>query len=725
MKFIKNNILKISFLIVLFAVVGYISPVHAETLCNGNCGSTISNSIGYSTHVQYLGWQSKKYDGQMSGTSGRSLRLEGIKITLENPSYSGDVEYSTHIQNIGWQSFVSNGNLSGTTGRSLRLEAIKIRLTGEMAEHFDIYYRVHVQNFGWLDWAKNGKSAGSAGYSYRLEGIEIKLVDKGAPAPGNTTRRFIERGISYQAHNAYVGWSSAKYDSATAGVGGKNLEAFKISLKKTEYAGKISYASYVNNVGWQNYVSGGSVSGTTGKSQNIEALRIKLEGEITNYYDLYYRVYISGTGWLDWAVNDEITGNVGYDKSVQAIQIKLVEKESSNISNSRNIYSENDLKINYNSYVQSNGWQGNKANGDTSGTTGKSKKIEALKVKLNKKMIAGSVSYSAHLSNVGWKSYVSDGTQVGSAGNKMEAIKIKLTGEIANHYDIYYRVHVATIGWLNWTSNDKPAGTIGAGLAIEAIQIKLVEKGQPAPTSTDIASDKSYMEAKWTTDASGNKYYYNLNGNLVTSGGYTINGITYYFGPTGIYLGTRNLKVIDISAHNGVVDWGSVAASGVYGVILRISAGCEYEDAKLARNIAEVKKYRIPYGIYIYSYAENYNEGVLYGDFTNRMISKYGMNPTLGIYLDLESNGITSYMGTSHYTNVVNGYLSRVPSAKLYTYKYYADTALNTPFLRSKITWIAHYSSKCGYTGKYNMWQYTSTGSIPGVSGNVDISILY
>ena len=69
--------------------------------------------------------------------------------------------------------------MSGTSGRSLRLEAMQLSLSGEMADHYDIYYRVHAQNFGWLGWAKNGESAGTAGYGYRLEGMQIVLVKKG------------------------------------------------------------------------------------------------------------------------------------------------------------------------------------------------------------------------------------------------------------------------------------------------------------------------------------------------------------------------------------------------------------------------------------------------------------------------------------------------------------------------------------------------------------------
>lgn len=147
-------------------------------------------SVNYCTHVQNIGWQGYVKNGAMSGTSGKALRLEGIKIKLTNSEYSGGITYRTHVQNIGWQDWKKNDAMAGTSGKSLRLEAIQMKLTGEIAKQYDIYYRVHCQEFGWMDWAKNGESAGSAGYSYRLEAIQICLVEKGGKAPGSTANSF-------------------------------------------------------------------------------------------------------------------------------------------------------------------------------------------------------------------------------------------------------------------------------------------------------------------------------------------------------------------------------------------------------------------------------------------------------------------------------------------------------------------------------------------------------
>lgn len=150
-------------------------------------------SISYQTHVQNVGWMNYVGDAVTSGTVGQALRLEGIKINLNNPLANGSISYQTHVQNIGWQAPVSNNQLSGTTGMALRLEAIRISLTGELANQYDIYYRTHVQNFGWLGWAKNGEPSGTSNYAYRMEAIEIRLVNKNSGAITSAGSAFISK----------------------------------------------------------------------------------------------------------------------------------------------------------------------------------------------------------------------------------------------------------------------------------------------------------------------------------------------------------------------------------------------------------------------------------------------------------------------------------------------------------------------------------------------------
>ena len=139
----------------------------------------LKGHVGYSTHVKNIGWQGEVRDARAAGTTGRSLRVEGLKVRLIDQPFSGGIEYSAHVQNVGWQPYRANGAVAGTTGRSLRVEAVRIRLTGEMAQRLSVYYRVHVQNYGWMGWTRDGDPSGTAGAGFRVEAIQVVLAGKG------------------------------------------------------------------------------------------------------------------------------------------------------------------------------------------------------------------------------------------------------------------------------------------------------------------------------------------------------------------------------------------------------------------------------------------------------------------------------------------------------------------------------------------------------------------
>ena len=302
-------------------------------------------SILYKTHVQDIGWQDFVQDGKMSGTSGRSKRLEGIQIKLSS-RFKGNVEYQTHVQDIGWQGWKSNGAMSGTSGKSKRLEAIRIKLTGEIANKYDVYYRVHCQDFGWLGWAKNGESSGSEGCSKRLEAIEIRLVRKGEKAPGSTNNAFVRKNntvesasISYRTHVQDYGWQNYVSDGKQSGTSGKSkrLEGINIKISST-VKGSVVYRTHVQDYGWQSWKQNNEMSGTQGKSKRLEAIQIKLTGDIANKYDVYYRVHCQDFGWLGWAKNGESSGSEGYSKRLEAIEIRLVPKGQRAPGNTNNKY---------------------------------------------------------------------------------------------------------------------------------------------------------------------------------------------------------------------------------------------------------------------------------------------------------------------------------------------------------------------------------------------------
>lgn len=319
-----------------------------------------SPSVSYQSHVESIGWQDWYSNGGTSGTSGRALRLEAMRLSLGD-DVDGGIEYQTHVQNIGWQDWVADGALSGTSGQSLRLEAIKIRLTGAIAKQHDIYYRVHAQNVGWMGWAKNGAASGTAGYSYRLEAIEIKLVRKGGSAPGSTSMPYqstnpneqpdepapevnvpaTEHAVRYQTHVQDVGWQGWKRNGEMAGTSGKSLRLEGMNIEIEGVNNAIEYRTHVQNIGWQDWVRDGAMTGTSGRSLRLEAIDIRLTGDMASKYDVYYRVHAQNIGWMGWAKNGQSAGTAGFSYRLEAIQIVLVDKGGAAPGSTANAFLQN------------------------------------------------------------------------------------------------------------------------------------------------------------------------------------------------------------------------------------------------------------------------------------------------------------------------------------------------------------------------------------------------
>lgn len=323
-------------------------------------------SVQYRTHVQTYSWEEEwRSDGDLSGTEGQAKRLEAIQIQLKDQKYTGDIVYKTHVQTYGWQSEVKNGTTSGTEGKAKRLEAIKIYLTGEMAEKYDVYYCVHAQTYGWLGWAKNGEYAGTAGLSKRLEGIKIVLVEKGGKEPqqeGNTDAAYVTANsasgekstnyVTYRTHVQTIGWQDWKYDGVMSGTEGqsKRLEGIEIQLADNlntdeKYEGDIEYQTHIQGYGWEEdwkgtWAKNGALSGTESQSRRLEAICIRLTGEMEAHFDIYYRVHAQTFGWLGWAKNGAEAGTAGYGKRLEGIEIVLVEKNGKAPGDTANAFKE-------------------------------------------------------------------------------------------------------------------------------------------------------------------------------------------------------------------------------------------------------------------------------------------------------------------------------------------------------------------------------------------------
>lgn len=296
-----------------------------------------------------------------------------------------------------------------------------------------------------------------------------------------------EEGIDYSVHCQTYGWMDTVSDGETAGTSdeSKRLEALKISLRSPSVEGGVKYRVHCQTYGWMDWKENGAEAGTSGESKRLEAVQIQLTGQMADKYDIYYRVHSQSYGWLDWAVNGECAGTSGYGKRLEAIQIKLVPKGGTIPGSTENPYVQSLVK--YKTHVQTYGWQSWAFDGETAGTSGEAKRLEALQIKLVNPEAEGAIEYRAHVQSYGWQDWVSNGKSAGTSGKakRLEAVQIRLTGAMAEKYDVYYRVHSQSYGWLGWAKNEEPAGTSGLAKRMEAVEIKLVPKGNDVPGSTE------------------------------------------------------------------------------------------------------------------------------------------------------------------------------------------------------------------------------------------------
>lgn len=442
--------------------------------------------VGYSAHVENLGWLGQSRDGETAGTTGRALRLEALRFSLL-ADVGGGIEARAHVSNLGWQGWSAGS--AGTTGRGLAVEAVCMRLTGEAAQRYDIWYRVHSAEFGWLGWACNGDPAGSQGYAHEAQAIQVVLVEKGFDAPGAQTGAFRAPTLEYGAHSANIGWRTGKEYSFGAHVvlgttgRGLSLQAIRLSSPQALGSGSIVYSSHVSNIGWQGSVRDGATSGTTGRNLPIEAVKIDLTGSLADRYDVWYRVHVANIGWLDWTCNGGAAGSEGLSASVEAVEVCLV-PEGASAPGATDAPFIQRPKISYAGNVEGSGWQAAVSGGAICGTVGQSKALKGLRITCDSTGIQGGVSYRVHVSNKGWLPSVSDGADAGEGYETLQAVAISLTGNVSKRFDVWYRVHVEKIGWLGWASNGAVAGTTSCGLNVQAVQIQLRAKGGAAPGAT-------------------------------------------------------------------------------------------------------------------------------------------------------------------------------------------------------------------------------------------------
>lgn len=195
--------------------------------------------------------------------------------------------------------------------------------------------------------------------------------------------------------------------------------------------------------------------------------------------------------------------------------------------------------------------------------------------------------------------------------------------------------------------------------------------------------------------------------------------------------------VIDVSGWQGDIDWAKAKADGVEGAIIRLGYGeGNNADKKAQRNISECKRLGIPFGIYWYSYADTPSIAKEEGADVVAKLKQFGVNPSdlaYPVYYDLEKwtwEGHQPPTDPNVYNNIVNNWYSALQSAGyknlgVYSYTSYLQGPLKHVDIYAKTTWVAQYGARMRFDSfptNSRGWQYTSSGKVDGISGNVDMN---
>ncbi len=194
------------------------------------------------------------------------------------------------------------------------------------------------------------------------------------------------------------------------------------------------------------------------------------------------------------------------------------------------------------------------------------------------------------------------------------------------------------------------------------------------------------------------------------------------------YFGGEDMKGIDVSAHNGTIDWQKVRADGISFAILRAGFGklAKQKDERFEDNYAGAKAAGIPVGAYWYSYAMDEDEARQEADVFLSVIK--GKQFEFPVYFDLEEKKQFD-LGKEKVSAIMRAFLERVEAAGYFVGLYGSASSLMTytaDDIKSRYTiWLAHWVDKTNYTDAYGIWQHSEKGSVDGISGNVDLDIGY
>lgn len=191
-----------------------------------------------------------------------------------------------------------------------------------------------------------------------------------------------------------------------------------------------------------------------------------------------------------------------------------------------------------------------------------------------------------------------------------------------------------------------------------------------------------------------------------------------------------NKTGIDVSVYQGNIDWERVKATGIDFAIIRCGYGSDIakqDDSKFKRNADECTRLGIPFGVYLYSYANTIEKAVSEAEHVLRLIKGYKLS--YPVFYDLEDANTTQKCSAKAIADIAEKFCEIICNAgfyfAVYANKYWFESVLTDKRFCTWDRWVAQYNDKLTYEKEHTMWQYTSQGRVDGIEGKVDMNYCY
>lgn len=257
------------------------------------------------------------------------------------------------------------------------------------------------------------------------------------------------------------------------------------------------------------------------------------------------------------------------------------------------------------------------------------------------------------------------------------------------------------------TTAPRPGGVINATVALDTT-------GDPLPITEEMLAEVAEEESSWEDTTP------EWNWPLTDLG---------YVAWDGTVVPNAARKGIDVSEHQGWIDWDLVKEQGIDFAIIRCGYGTDktsQDDIHWLRNVAECERLGIPYGVYLYSYAESVNAAASEAAHALRLLE--GHNPDLPVYLDLEDRVQSQNLEVrAILPEIAQTFCEAMREAGykpgIYANTYWWTHYLTNPVFDSWEKWVAQYNTECTYPGTYKVWQASSKMTLDGTTSKyVDVN---